>query len=174
MTKRKRQTKRARQAKRADKGAINRILEWFLRPFKKDVGWKGLVKNWILFIFAGLVVMGTIQSFAKYDFTEADTLTSETGVGCDKIAMLVLVLLPPIEELLFRIAPHRYMGKNAALAGSVVWAGLHLFGRNFAIVGFQMVMGVFYFKLVVGGRYKESIIFHEAFNFVPLLTCFLF
>lgn len=163
-----------KRTKRADKKTINKGIKWVLAPFEKKIRWKGLVKNWLLFFFAGIAVMGVIQSFAKYDFSEADTLTSETGVGCDKVAMLILVLLPPIEELLFRIIPYHYMGRNAALVGSVVWAGLHLFGRNFAIVGFQMVMGVFYFKLVTSKKYKESILFHEAFNLLPLLTCFLF
>ena len=166
---------------------LNEMIEWLLKPFKKRMKLKSLVGRWLLFLSAGLVVMGAIQFFAKYDFSEADTLTSETGVGCDKIAMLVLIVLPPVEELVFRIAPYHYLGKigtggnrknntgrNAAFVGSIIWAGLHLFGRNFAVVGFQMVMGVFYFKLVAGGMYKESILFHEAFNFVPLLTCFLF
>jgi hypothetical protein len=97
--------------------------------------------------------------------------------------MLLLVALPPVEEIIFRIAPHRCIGRiiagnnagrNAAFVGSIIWAGLHLFGRNLAVVGFQAVMAVFYFKLVAGGMYKESILFHEAFNFLPLLTCFLF
>jgi hypothetical protein len=81
--------------------------------------------------------------------------------------MLLLVALPPVEEIIFRIAPHRCIGRiiagnnagrNAAFVGSIIWAGLHLFGRN----------------LAAGGMYKESILFHEAFNFLPLLTCFLF
>lgn len=159
-------------AKQAD--GIDDIIEWILEPFKKKMRWKGILKNWLLFLFAGFVVMGFIQYFGRYDFAEADMLTSETGVGCDRIAMLVLVVLPPIEELLFRIVPYHYMGRNAAFCGTVLWASLHLFGRNFAIVGFQMVMGIFYFKLVTSRRYKESIILHEIFNFVPLLTCFFF
>ena len=153
---------------------INKAVKWVLKPFKKNVRLKGLIKNWFIFLLSGIVVMGAIQSFAGYDFSEADTLTSETGVGCDKLAMLFLVLLPPVEELLFRIGPFHFMGKNAAFAGSIGWALLHLIGRNWAIVGFQLVMGIFYFKLVISKRYKETIIFHEAFNIVPLLTCFLF
>ncbi len=153
---------------------INKKIKQIFTPFKKTIKLRGLVKSWFIFILVGLVVMGITQSFARYDFSEADTLSSETGVGCDKIAMLLLLLLPPIEELVFRIAPYHYMGKKAALAGTVLWALLHVVGRNFAIVGFQMVMGVFYFKLVTSGKYKESILFHEAFNFIPLLTCFFF
>jgi len=154
--------------------SINEIIEWIFKPFKKNIKWKGLVKSWFLFLLSGLVVMGAIQSFARYDFSEADILTSETGVGCDKLAMLLLVMLPPVEELLFRIGPYHYFGRNAAFVGTMGWAGLHLVGRNWAIVGFQVIMGIFYFKLVISKRYKETIIFHEAFNLVPLLTCFLF
>ena len=164
----------AKQTKHISKKTINKKIQWILEPLKKNIKWKGLVKRWFLFMIAGIIVMWIIQSFARYDFSEADTLTSETGVGCDKIAMMLLLLLPPIEELLFRIMPYHYMGKRAAFIGSIVWALLHLFGRNFAVVGFQIVMGVFYFKLVTSGRYKESILFHEAFNFIPLLTCLLF
>lgn len=152
----------------------NKTMVWVLEPFKRNIKWKGLIKNWFLFLFFGIFVMGTIQYFAKYDLSEADTLTSETGVGCDKLAMLFLIILPPIEEALFRIAPYHYFGKNVAFGGSILWAGLHLFGRNFAIVGFQMIMSIFYFKLVISKKYKESILFHEAFNFIPLSTCFFF
>lgn len=150
------------------------MINWILKPFKKKVGWKGLLKRWFLFALAGLVVMGVIQAFAGYDLSKADILVSESGKGCDQLAMWILLLLPPIEELFFRILPYHFMGRNAAFTGSMVWAGLHLFGRNLAIVGFQLVMGIFYFKLVSSKRYKESIIFHESFNIVPLLTCFLF
>lgn len=153
---------------------ISEAIKWILKPFKKNIKLKGLIKNWFIFVVSGIVLMVAIQSFAKYDFGEADTLTSETGVGCDKSAMILLLLLPPIEELLFRIGPHHFMGKNAAFVGSIMWAVLHLLGRNLAIVGFQLVMGIFYFKLVTSKRYKESIIFHEIFNVIPLLTCFLF
>jgi hypothetical protein len=149
------------------------MINWILKPFKKRIGWKGLLKRWFFFLLAGLVVMGGIQAFARYDLGEADTLVSESGEGCDALAMWLLLLLPPIEEGLFRILPYHFMGRNAAFAGSMIWGGLHLFGRNLAIVGFQLVMAIFYFKLVSSKRYKESIIFHECFNIIPLLTCFL-
>lgn len=149
-------------------------MEWALKPFERKMRLFQIIKTWLLFAVLGLVVMGAIQYFAKYDLSEADTLKSETGVGCDQLAMVLLLALPPIEELVFRIAPRRYFGNKAALIGSMVWALLHLFGRNLAIVGFQVIMGVFYYKLVISGRYKETILLHEAFNLVPLLTCFLF
>jgi len=149
------------------------MINWVLEPFEKKIGWKGLLKRWFLFFIVGLVVMGVIQAFAKYDLSEADALVSETGKGCDTLAMLLLLLLPPVEEVIFRILPHRFMGRNGAFVGSIIWAVLHLFGRNLAIVGFQLVMGIFYFKLVTSKRYKECIIFHEGFNMIPLLTCFL-
>ena len=149
------------------------MINWIFKPFEKKIGWKGLLKKWFFFFVTGLFVMGVIQAFARYDLSEADILVSETGTGCDPIVMWILLLLPPVEELVFRIGPHHFMGKNAAFAGSMIWAGLHLFGRNLAIVGFQLVMGIFYYKLVSSKRYKESIIFHEGFNVIPLLTCFL-
>jgi len=150
-----------------------KFVGWVLKPFDKNIRLGGLIKRWFLFLLAGFVVMGAIQFFARYDFSEADTLTSETGVGCDMLAMSLLLILPPIEETLFRILPYRYSGRKAAFVGSLVWAGLHLFGRNLAIVGFQAVMSIFYFKLVTAGRYRDAIISHEAFNILPLLTCFL-
>ncbi len=149
------------------------MINWILKPFEKKIGWKGLLKRWFFFFIAGLSVMGVIQVFARYDLSEADILVSETGEGCDPLAMWILILLPPVEEMVFRIFPHHFMGRNASFAGSMVWAGLHLFGRNLAIVGFQLIMGIFYYKLVSSKRYKESIIFHEGFNIIPLLTCFL-
>jgi len=149
------------------------MIDWVLKPFEKRIGWKGLLKRWFFFLLAGLAIMGVIQAFARYDLSEADTLVSESGEGCDQLAMWLLLLLPPIEELVFRIGPHHFMGKKAAFAGSIIWAVLHLFGRNLAIVGFQLIMGIFYYKLVSSKRYKESIIFHECFNIIPLLTCFL-
>lgn len=153
---------------------VEEIIKWLLDPFKKNLKWKGLIKRWFYFFIVGIIAMSTIQYFAKYDFSEADTLTSETGKGCDKLAMALLVILPPIEELLFRILPHRYFGNRAAFIGSIIWAGLHLLGRNLAIVGFQIVMGIFYYKLVSSKRYKEAIIFHEVFNFIPLSSCFFY
>jgi len=143
-------------------------------PFSRKLGWRGLFKRWLGFVLVASAVMAAIQYHANYDLSEADKLTSETGVGCDALAMLALLVMPPVEELLFRIGPHRLWGSRAAFVGSVAWAMLHLAGRNFAVAGFQLVMSMFYFKLVAGGLYEESIAFHEAFNLVPLLTCFLF
>ena len=163
-----------RKAQKTPKKSEDAIFEWILKPFEKKIGWLGLAKRWLLFIFLGFVAMGIVQAFGKYDFSEADTLTAEGGQGCDMLAMALLLLLPPVEELLFRIAPHHFFGKDASFIGSLAWSFLHLFGRNFAIVAFQLVVGIFYFKLVASKRYKEVILFHEAFNLVPLITCFLF
>lgn len=154
--------------------SVARAMECLLLPFDKKTGWPGLVKNWFLFLVAAIAVMAAVQSYANYSMSEADQLTALGGVGCDTVAMVLLVVMPPIEELVFRIGPHKFFGNRAAFFGSVVWAMLHLVGRNFAVAGFQLVMSMFYFKLVTSGRYKETIIFHEAFNLVPLLTCFMF
>jgi hypothetical protein len=151
-----------------------RVAERVLSPFGKKTGWPNLVKNWLAFLVVAVAVLAAVQSYANYNMAEADQLTSVTGVGCDMFAMLAVLAMPPVEELLFRIGPRRLFGNRAAFVGSMVWAMLHLAGRNFAVAGFQLVMSMFYFKLVAGGRYKECIIFHEAFNLLPLLTCFLF
>jgi hypothetical protein len=158
---------------RMEKSWIKRISSFFFDSFdgKSKIG--NRLKNWLLFFVLGLVVMAGIQSFKQYDFSEADTLTSETGAGCDMMAMMLLLILPPLEEGLFRIAPFHFFGKKGAFVGSVLWAILHVLGRNWAIVGFQLVMSMFYFKLVTSGRFTESVLFHEAFNMLPLMTCFL-
>jgi hypothetical protein len=166
--------KRPRTALEGAVGSLSELAGRVLSPLGKDAGWAAIVKNWIAFVVAAAAVMAAIQSYAGYDMAAADTLVSDTGAGCDSIAMFLVLVLPPVEELLFRIGPRRLWGNRAAFVGSIVWAMLHLMGRNFAVAGFQLVMSMFYYKLVAGGRYKEAIVFHEAFNLVPLLTCFLY
>ena len=169
--------RRAKRPAKAFGGAVRlfgRTVEKILSPFDRKAGLGKLAKNWLMFAVSAVAVMTVVQMRANYDMAAADTLVSDTGVGCDRLAMALVLLLPPIEELVFRIGPHKLFGKRAAFVGSIVWAMLHLMGRNFAIAGFQLVMSMFYYKLVAGGRYKESIVFHEAFNLVPLLTCFLY
>jgi len=166
--------KRPRSAFESTPSFSSAVAKRAFEPFGRKLGWVALAKRWLAFVLVAAAVMAAIQHYANYDLAEADKLTSDTGVGCDTLAMLTALLMPPVEELLFRIGPHRLWGRRAAFVGSVAWAMLHLAGRNFAVAGFQLVMSMFYFKLVAGGRYKESIVFHEAFNLVPLLTCFLF
>jgi len=169
-------TRRAKRPAEALEGAVQgfgRTVEKILSPLDRKAGPGRILKNWVVFVVAAIAVMTAVQMRANYDMAAADTLVSDTGVGCGRLAMMLVLVLPPIEELVFRIGPHKLFGNRAAFVGSIVWAMLHLMGRNFAIAGFQLVMSMFYYKLVAGGRYKESIIFHEAFNLVPLLTCFL-
>jgi len=169
-----RRAKRPSKAFEAAVRVFGSTVEKILSPFERKAGPGKIIKNWIVFVVVAIAVMTVVQMRANYDMAAADTLVSETGVGCDRLAMALVLVLPPIEELVFRIGPRKLFGNRAAFVGSIVWAMLHLIGRNFAIAGFQLVMSMFYFKLVAGGRYKESIIFHEAFNLVPLLTCFLY
>lgn len=147
------------------------VLNWVMSPFDEKLSYRGIVVRWFVFFVIGLVTLGGIQHFAQYDMSEADTLASETGEGCDRFAMAMLFVLPPIEELIFRIGPHKYLGDRAAFIGSMVWALLHIVGRNYAVVGFQVVMGVFYYKLVASGRYKETVAVHLLFNMMPMMTC---
>jgi membrane protease YdiL (CAAX protease family) len=165
-------SKRSKKQKR--KTWIDAKAERLLKPFRKDISLGRILKNWLVFVVAGVLVMSTVQMFAKYDMSEADTLTSESGEGCDLMPMLLLLVLPPIEELLFRILPHRYFGNGGALLGTLVWAMLHLLGRNLAIVAFQLVVGMFYYKMVTASKYKEVIVLHEAFNLLPLASCLFF
>jgi membrane protease YdiL (CAAX protease family) len=163
---------RPKASRKGDDRIFNGILDWVTSPFKKETKIPNILKNWFVFLVLGVGVMAVIQSFAQYDFSQADTLASDTGQGCDVSAMWLLLILPPFEEAIFRIVPYHYMGRKAAFVGSVMWALLHVIGRNWAIVGFQLTMSMFYYKLVTSGRYRESVLFHEAFNLLPLLSCF--
>jgi len=145
---------------------------WLLEPFKEELTLKSLFSRFMISIFAGLFVLVAIQSFAHYDFEQADTL-SKPGGGCYTLEMALLLVCPFIEEPLFRILPHKYLGNKACFIGSIIWAILHILGRNFAIVGFQIIMSVFYFKLASSKRYKETLAFHEVFNGFICTTCFI-
>jgi hypothetical protein len=166
--------KRRRVQSRKGTNVATYVYSFLFEPFGKKSGIGSILKNWVVFFLIGIAAMAAIQSFKQYDFSEADTLTSETGTGCDYSAMMFLLILPPLEEGLFRIGPYKLFGKKGAFLGSILWAILHVLGRNWAIVGFQLVMSMFYYKLVSSGRFTESVLFHEAFNMLPLLTCFVF
>lgn len=148
------------------------MLDIIFKPFNKEISWRGLLGRFGITFILGIAAMTTIQSFAHYNFEEADILSDESG-ECIPLEMSLLLIMPLIEEPLARILPHKYLGNKAAFVGSMIWALLHIIGRNWAIVAFQFIMAIFYYKLVSSGRYKETLIFHEGFNLIPLSTCFL-
>lgn len=130
------------------------IADWWLfQPFESfSLGTVGLwyVVSTVLMLF----VSSVYQQFAEIDNPIPDSMTVREA------AIAVILVMPVLEELLFRIAPVWGGASALTVIGlSLVWALIH--GKRFPII---LCVVPFYVKLALGGFLIHLIVVHILHN----------
>lgn len=146
------------------------MIDKILEPFDEKIRFRKLFMYWILFFSIGFALKQLITPLSPA-FIESEKQIVENF--CIPIGLLEVIVAPILETLVFMIFPFKFFGKRGASICLVIWASLHLIGRNFPTFAYISVMSIFYYKAVSSKKFKEIILLHGIPNWLAILTCLL-
>lgn len=146
------------------------MIDKILKPFDEKIRFRKLFLYWFLFMAVGFTLKELIVPLSPA-FIESEEQLAETL--CTPITVIEVAFAPLVETLIFMILPFKFFKKRGAKIGLVIWALLHLIGRNFPTFIYICVMSIFYYKAVNSKKFKEIILLHGIPNWFAILTCLL-
>jgi len=143
-------------------------IKWLSKPFPKKISFLGLSKYWIAFFIVGIA----LRSLVLFVYPQSGQLEEQFLVDfCNPLTMLIVVLAPLTENFVLMILPFIWKGKKGLIVGLAIWTLLHYLDRDLPSFSQNLIIAIFYYKVVSAKKYKESIFFHGIINWIAGLTC---
>ncbi|MFH1229082.1 MAG: hypothetical protein V1678_01495 [Candidatus Aenigmatarchaeota archaeon] len=147
---------------------FSKLGRWLSKPFPKKMSFFNLTKYWIAFFIVAIA----IRSLALFFFPQTGLLEEQFIADfCTFETLLIVVLAPLTENIIFMILPYKFFKGKGLAVGLALWALLHYLDRDLPSFSQNVIIAMFYYKLVSAKKYKESIFFHGIINWIAGLSC---
>jgi hypothetical protein len=150
------------------RSSLSRLKTWLSEPFPKKISFLGLGKYWLAIFIVGIALRMLIVTAVPSSGELEQQFLSDF---CTPYTLLLVVLAPLTENLIFMILPFMWKKKKGLAIGLALWVFFHYVDRDLPSLLQNLALAVFYFKAVSAKKYKETVFFHGIVNWFATLSC---
>lgn len=160
--------RKIKKDKKSQTDMTSRVWAWLSEPFPKKMSFLSLGKYWLAIFIVGVALRTLAVTVAPQTGNLEQQFLSDF---CTPSTLLLVVLAPLTENLLFMILPFMWKKQKGLAVGLSLWVFFHYLDRDLPSFLQNLAIAVFYFKAVSAKKYKETVFFHGIINWIAMLYC---